>query len=670
VRRLAVLLALLAFPGFLEAAQVPVRRAAAAPPSAAAAMARAERLLEDASAPAGTLPVACRIALASTPEGGAPTTGAGQVVFEVTLALDREAPPAGPFRVTLLAATLEGDLTSAQRTLALAAGMSPETGPDSWTFREALEVGDELYGAVAVVEDLASGEWGAVTAELAEDLAWHAPAPPDAAPPTAAGPAPTTPPDPQPSAPAPARPTARAAPAPPAPSPAARVIALLPPRERPATGRTRFQTLITTDAIDRVEFFLDGEPAGADETAPYSVTLDLGPEARPHTVRAVAYERSGRVLGEHTLELNRASARAFSVTIRELAATPAGSWELEAEVVLPAGAALDRVEIYRNEELLARLREPPFRASVPGAEAGPSDFVRAAAYLTDGAAAEDVRFLGAGVAGERVEVNLVELFAVVTGKDGEPVEGLTAADFEILVDGKPRPVERFQHADEVPLTLGLAVDTSGSMWPLMIDTSQAASRFLVNTLIPGDRALLVAFSNRPRLVAGPSGDLQTLLQGFGRLSAEGATALYDSIVFSLVQLQETGEDPGGRRAVVLLTDGQDYGSRFRPRRVIDDARAQGTPVYVISLAGLYNERGSVRRPDLESIVGNTGGRIYYIGDVSELARAYAQINRELRTQYALAFATDRPLTDSQLRSLRVEMKRPGLEARVAIEPGR
>jgi hypothetical protein len=104
--------------------------------------------------------------------------------------------------------------------------------------------------------------------------------------------------------------------------------------------------------------------------------------------------------------------------------------------------------------------------------------------------------------------------------------------------------------------------------------------------------------------------------------------------------------------------------------VIDDARAQGTPVYVISLAGLYNERGSVRKPDLETIVSHTGGRIYYISDVAELASAYDQINRELRTQYILAFGTERPLTESELRSIRLRMRRPGLEARVAVEPAR
>jgi Ca-activated chloride channel family protein len=663
----------------------------AAPPSAAEAMARAEGLLADPGAEAGTLPVACRVALVRAAGGGL------EVRFEVTVPFDPEEPPAGPLRVTLLAGTIEGDVASAQRTVEVGAG-PVEPGaedelalPGAFVYRDALEVSDDLHGAVAVVEDLGSAAgsggllWGGATARLTAELPAPsggpaqdgAPLPaPEAPPPaeatTAAGapsPAPAPPPVPPGTFRLPDRPGRSASSQP----PGGQVIALLPPRERPATGRTRFQTLITTDLIDRVDFFLDGAPAGSDDRAPFSVTLDLGPEPRPHTVRAVAYERSGEVLGEHTLEINRGAGTPFAVAVTALTPTGggdgAGSFEVEATVSIPAGRALERVEVYRNDELLTRLEAPPFRATVAGA-AGPSDFVRVVAVLDDGATAEDVRFLTGEVAGERVEVNLVELFAVVTGEDGQPVEGLTAEDFEILVDGRPRPVERFQRADEVPLDLALAVDTSESMWPLMIDTQQAASRFLVNTLIPGDRAALVAFSNRPRLVAGPTGDVGALLQSFVRLTAGGATALYDSIVFSLVQLREGAGGGDDRRAVVLLTDGQDYGSRFRPRRVIDDARAQGTPVYVISLAGLYNERGSVRKPDLETIVSHTGGRIYYISDVAELASAYDQINRELRTQYILAFGTERPLTDAELRTIRLRMRRPGLEARVAVEPAR
>jgi Ca-activated chloride channel family protein len=425
--------------------------------------------------------------------------------------------------------------------------------------------------------------------------------------------------------------------------------------------------------VARVEFLLNGEPAGSDERAPFEITLDLGREPRPYTIRALAFDRSGVPLGEHTLEINTASATRFAITIDSLDAgvgTDGGA--VEASVSLPVDATLARVEVYRNDELITRLTEPPFAARLPGsAEPGPGDFVRVVAYLDDGTQAEDVRFLSGEVAGERVEVNLVQIFAVVTGDDGEPVEGLSAEDFEIRMGRETIPIERFQRADDVPLTLSLAVDTSESMWPLMIDTRQAASRFLVNTLIAGDQALLVGFSNRPRLIHSVTADVQALLRSFTALRAGGATALYDSIVFSLAQLGEIGRGPeAGRRAVVLLTDGQDYGSRFPPRRVIDDARSQGTPVYVISIAGLYNERGSVRKPDMEAIAENTGGRVYYISDIGQLSGAYSQINRELRTQYVLAFGTDRQLTERELGSIRLEVKRPGLTARTAVEPAR
>jgi hypothetical protein len=233
------------------------------------------------------------------------------------------------------------------------------------------------------------------------------------------------------------------------------VIAVLPPRERAAIGRTRFQTLITPGHVARVEFLLNGEPAGSDERAPFEITLDLGREPRPHTIRALAFDRSGVPLGEHTLEINTASATRFAVTIDSLDAgvgTDGGA--VEASVSLPVDATLARVEVYRNEELITRLTEPPFAARLPpsgeiGAEPGPGDFVRVVAYLDDGTQAEDVRFLSGEVAGERVEVNLVQIFAVVTGDDGEPVEGLTAEDFEIRMGRESIPIERVQRADDV-----------------------------------------------------------------------------------------------------------------------------------------------------------------------------------------------------------------------------
>ncbi|MFP3942077.1 MAG: VWA domain-containing protein, partial [Thermoanaerobaculia bacterium] len=561
----------------------------------------------------------------------------------------------------------------------------------AWVFRDVLELPDELYGAAAVLEDLGADperRWGGARAELA---AGELELPPGSAAARSTGTpveghdvvvhdarrqeAPADTPD-----------EAEPADA----SPRAQVIAVLPPRGRLVTGRTEFDTLVTTDAVKSVEFFLNGEAAGVDERAPFSATLDLGPEVRPHTVRVVARDRSGLALGDHSVQVNPGSGERFSIRITALGPAPRnpesepgsageaqggghGEVQVEARVSLPPGGALERVEVYRNDTLVATLAEPPFRARLPagGGTQDAADFARVVAVLEDGSQAEDVRFLGTGAVAERVEVNLVELFAVVTGSEDQPVAGLGPEDFEILLDGEPQPVERFLLADEVPLTLGLAIDTSGSMLALMIDAKQAAARFLVNTLIPRDRALLVAFSDRPRVIAEPTGEVSTLLERFGNLHATGATALYDSIVFTLVQLRDSATDlETSRRAVVLLTDGEDQGSRFSTRRVIDGARAEASPVYVISLAGLYNERGSVRKPDLEAITQHTGGRVYYIADVEDLGDAYTQINRELRTQYFMTIATDRPLTQDEVRSIEVRATRPGHRVRFTVGPQR
>lgn len=490
-----------------------------------------------------------------------------------------------------------------------------------------------------------------------------APAPPAVAP---SAPSPSPPPPPSTSA---ARRTAPARTPP---------ILLLPPKGAASgqllTGKTRFQTLATDPRVARAVFYLDGAEAATDERAPFTATLDLGAPARPRTVRVVAFSASGAVLGEHSLALN-AGAGAFRVAITRLGPAPAGAapggaapapeLEVEATVEVPPDATLDRVEVYRNDELAARLARAPFRARV-AASTGPADYVRVLAVLADGRTLDDARLLTEEGLGERVEVNLVELFVVVTQRDGGVIDDLGRDDFTVRVGREERPLQRFQLADEVPLLLGLLIDTSESMWVLMPDTKKAASKFLADTLGEGDRAFLVDFSTEPRLAQAATGDLLRLLRSFGSLEASGATALYDSIVFSLSQLQ----DEGGRRALVLLTDGQDYGSRFGPRRCTEYARELGVPVYIVSLAGLYADRRMPRVNDLEGIVGGSGGRIYYITQPEQLDQAYAQINAELRSQYVLAFGTDRALTPDELKSVEVEVKRPGAVVRTVVGPVR
>ncbi|MEO1370311.1 MAG: VWA domain-containing protein, partial [Acidobacteriota bacterium] len=155
-----------------------------------------------------------------------------------------------------------------------------------------------------------------------------------------------------------------------------------------------------------------------------------------------------------------------------------------------------------------------------------------------------------------------------------------------------------------------------------------------------------------------------LMRGLNRLEAAGKTAMYDAIVFSLLQF----ENQGGRRALVVLSDGDDIDSRFGPKQCIDMARDAGVPVYVIGLGALDTLRRSLPKRELRQITEETGGNLFFVDTFEQLADAYAQINAELRSQYSLGFYADDDLTDDDKREVEVRV-RGGLDARTVVGVG-
>jgi Ca-activated chloride channel family protein len=341
---------------------------------------------------------------------------------------------------------------------------------------------------------------------------------------------------------------------------------------------------------------------------------------------------------------------------------------------VPPAARLEGVEIYRNEELVAHLREPPFRARFPLARPHAEDYVRAVARLADGSTREDARPLtgaeatpgasaGAGAAyGERLEVNLVEVFAVATGRAGGAVHGLAPGDFQVFLAGRELPIERFREARQVPLTLGLLVDSSTSMAAIMEETREAAGRFLERVLARGDRGFLVDVDTRPRLAQELTADPAALAEAFAALEADGDTALYDAMTLAVVELRLHP----GRRALVVLTDGEDSSSFLGLGRCLELARRSGVPIYVVSVGGL-DERKT--HPDrnlrLEAFARDTGGRLYPVTSRRELDRVYDEIRSELRSQYVLGVAADRALTADELAGLEVRVRDRAVRVRAA-----
>ena len=198
----------------------------------------------------------------------------------------------------------------------------------------------------------------------------------------------------------------------------------------------------------------------------------------------------------------------------------------------------------------------------------------------------------------------------------------------------------------------------------MHDTRRAAAKFIGQTILPSDQAFVVDFDEQPRLLHDVSGDVVSLMRGLNRLEAAGKTAMYDAIVFSLLQF----ENRAGRRALVVLSDGDDIDSRFGPKQCIEMARDAGVPVYVIGLGSLDTLRRSLPKRELRQITRETGGNLFFVDTFEQLAEAYAQINAELRSQYSLGFYTEADLTDEQKREVEVRVE-GGYEARTVVGAG-
>ena len=538
---------------------------------------------------------------------------------------------------------------------------SPETG-SSWAFRTTYERIDDDPSRQPTEAASASTPTG-------PDPASGASAP------TATTAAPRPPPQPDPEMGLPARDAkARGA-----------VLRVLPLKASPGTqlsGRVLVQTLTMDPDIQRVDFLLDDEPVASRKLPPFEARVTLASPPREQVLRAVAYSAGGRELGADQIVLNLVDPP-FRARITEIAdGSRPGSLAVSAEVSVPRKAELLELAFYRGQELVATLTEAPFRVEMQ-ADRSAQGFVRVEAVLRDGRRIEDVELLQPAGFSEEVDVQLVQLQVLVTDKSGAPITGLGPEDFEIVEGGEKREIQRLYVADDVALNLGLAVDSSGSMGPLWQQTRGSARQFLQSTLLPRDRAFVVDFDTRLRLLQPLTADKASLYAALGKLSPEGGTALYDSILFSL--LQYDGEP--GRRALIVLSDGFDSGSKADPNRAVEFGQRLGVPVYVIAMSsrgsaasgmGRRGPPGStgpggfsasagmqegLARANLRLITKPTGGRLFQVVSVDQVPRAFAQIQDELRKQYVLTYYTETAPTE---RAPVVKVLRKGLKVKAAL----
>jgi Ca-activated chloride channel family protein len=419
-------------------------------------------------------------------------------------------------------------------------------------------------------------------------------------------------------------------------------------------GMQRFDTLSKGD-FEKVTFALDGKPVLTKKHPPYSVELDLGSLPRPRKLSATAYDPAGNAVASDELIVNSAANR-FQVRLTEpqRGKRYESSLLARADVAVPDGQEIQRVEFYLNETLVATVYQPPFQQPILLNKGEELAYVRAVAYLPDGNSTENLVFVNAPENMAEVEVNFVELYASVFDKQKRPVPGLEQKDFSVTEDGVKQEVARFERVTNLPIHAAVTIDVSASMEKSLDKARTAAVQFLQGTIQPKDRAAVVTFNDHPNLTVKFTNDIPTLAGGLAGLKAERGTALYDSIIFTLYYF--TGVK--GQRAMLLLTDGKDEGSRFTFEDALEYARRAGVTIYAIGLGD------DAERHKLQKLSEETGGRAFFLKNVDELAGIYTTIETELRSQYLIAYqSTNTTSGGNTFRAVDLKVNKPGLEAK-------
>jgi len=442
-----------------------------------------------------------------------------------------------------------------------------------------------------------------------------------------------------------------------------RSIRILPPPPGLITGNVRLEAMTTGEGIAKVRFTLNGKPVLTKARPPYSVELNLGDAPKIHTLQAVALNAANEKVAQDEILLNTGPHR-FSVRLVEpqRGKTYQTSLRAQAQVEVPQGDTLDRVELYLNDTLVATLYQPPYVQPVLLPPGGALTYVRAVAYLADGNSTEDLVIINAPDYVEEVNVDFVELFTTVVDNRGRPVEGLEQKDFTVLEDGAPQTVRRFELVRDLPIYAGILLDTSASMGDhegeKLKEAIKGGLRFFEQVIKPKDRAAVFTFNDTPTLAVRFTNQIDALSGGLNGLQAEGNTALYDSLIYSLYYFGGIK----GKKAIVLLSDGQDTNSHYKFDQALDYARRSGVAVYAVGISLPPNDFEV--RAKLQKLSDETGGRAFFVGVASELGHVFETVEKELRSQYLLAYQSPQQgKASTKFRTVEVKLAKPGLEAK-------
>jgi VWFA-related protein len=274
-----------------------------------------------------------------------------------------------------------------------------------------------------------------------------------------------------------------------------------------------------------------------------------------------------------------------------------------------------------------------------------------------------------------VDVDVVSVLATVRDRKGGLIPSLGKPDFTILEDGKPQQIKYFTRETDLPLTLGLLVDVSGSQRHLIEIERRAASAFFASVLRKKDMAFLLSFGEEAELLQDYTNSSRLLNEGLNRLRvSSGVSGIHPgpvptvgqprgTVMFDAVYLAaaEKLKSEVGRKALVLITDGVDQGSRLTRARAIEAAQRSDAVIYSIyysdprAYGGGFGFGGGGGEGDLRKMSEETGGRVFKVDRRNSLDDVFRQLQDEMRSQYSIGYTPSNDRKDGNYRQLEIRV---------------
>ena len=263
----------------------------------------------------------------------------------------------------------------------------------------------------------------------------------------------------------------------------------------------------------------------------------------------------------------------------------------------------------------------------------------------------------------KIDTDLVNLDVTVIDQENNPIFNLKKEDFAVYEDKIKQTIESISR-EELPLSFGIVIDTSGSMGSKIQTVSEAAV-LLIRQMRQGDEAFVASFKTEPDLAQDFTTDRRELENAVGELYTGGGTALLDAIIATADYAHEKGKRR--RKALVVVSDGLDRNSAFKEKEVIDAIKEDEVQVYLVGFIdevmeekNLSGKTAAKKAKDLLiRIADDSGGRAYFPKDISEIPNIAAQISKDLRTQYIVSYYPTNDKRDGTFRNVQVGVNHAG-----------